>query len=104
MKVGAQVIRYAKWQSHIDSEFMIHFVDLGEAELQRQVQQPWTGLCEDPLSDRGGTGRFDRCNPHIVEIAPFMRMREKSPDDLDRRVDDAGWRTHVSGIGLWHLF
>ena len=31
----------------------------GEPELQRQMQKPWTGLCEDSLSDHGGTGRLD---------------------------------------------
>jgi hypothetical protein len=55
---------------------------------ERQIQQSWTGFREDYLSDHGGAGRFDRYNAHIKEIAPFLRTREKAPDDLKRR----SWR------------
>jgi hypothetical protein len=67
------------------------------------MQQPWTGLCEDGLSDHRRTRRLDRSDAHIIEIVPFFGMREKTPDDLHWRIDDAGRATRVNDVGLWAL-
>ncbi len=86
----------AKRHSHVESEFMIIPVDLGQSKFQFQVQKPRAGLSKNHLPDPRGSRWLYGRDAYVIEIAPGLRAHEKRPDGFDRRIDDAGRAAQVS--------